>query len=949
MKANFNLRFARFRLDGTTRSRDDGAVVDAVRHIATLIGRWAGGLILLLALYGGAAENFTLRVWQVRDGLPQNQVTAITQTPDGYLWFGTLNGLARFDGIAFRVFDHTNTEGMESSRVEGLRLDEQGRLWVDLEGGRSGYFGERGFQEDSGARRDDESRRTGSVDATAVSAKGGLWIAGNRRLLRFVDGEIVEDYGPYSFAPPLRVTAMLEDREGWLWLGTDGDGVLSYSGTNSADEFRAAEGMPDNRVRCLFEDRDGNVWAGTDGGGVVRFRPRLFQSPSGSSELIETRVNSVAVDGTDDIWVGTEQSGLHVWNGTQLMAVLPEEQNRIVTLLSDTAGMTVWVGTDGQGLFQVKRKDMESLSLTREEILGFQEKRVQALLQDRAGVIWVGTPKGLFRVDDGRMKWSDQGDVRCLAQSTDGSIWVGLHGGGLVRLLGDEVRKFDRENGLADNYVWSLLADEDGVLWVGTFGGGLCRFHEGRLQTLGVRHGLPDKVISTILKDRKGDLWLGSQRGVFRVRRTELDQFFAGEKSRIGISVFDADDGLVSPECVGGHQPNGVTARAGELIFATMKGVAMIDPVRLSGGSIPPPVVIESVLLNDATVFEALPGRPESGQLERAIQVGPGRARIGIKYAGMDFAKPDKVTYRHRLAGRDDDWVEAGGRRTAIFDGLEPGDYRFEVIAARADGTASSVPATVAFRVVPFFWQTLWFRIVAALGAAGLVGWIVRMVSLRRLRSRMERLERELAVQNERTRIANDMHDDLGARLTRLAFLSDLAVRDTDSAEGDDRLGQLGDAARETAASLDELVWTVNPKNDRLDRLIQYMTGQTREFCEAAGLQCRINAPTEIPDVEVNGDFRHNLLLVVKEAMNNTAKHAHAESVELQIHITDGRIEISVGDDGCGFDVDAKAHAGNGLGNYVDRIQALNGTVELCSRSSEGTRLDISVPLPPFR
>jgi len=897
---------------------------------------WLACLLLLMSSAGWAAENFTLRVWQVRDGLPQNQVTDIAQTADGYLWFATLNGLARFDGVQFRVFDHTNTEGMESSRVEGVRVENGDKLLVELEGGLSGFFGEQGFE--IGAAQELESLGE-QVDATAASAKGGRWIAGERQLRRFVDDQVAEDYGPYPFIPPLRVTAMLEDRSGRLWLATDGDGVFCYFGRNRADEFRGPEGMPENRVRCLFEDRDGNVWAGTDGGGVVRFRPRLFKSPAGTSEPVVGRVNSVAVDGTDDVWVGTEEAGLHIWDGAKLVAALPEELNRIVTILAEENGLRVLVGTDGQGLFRVKRQGTESLELSFGEIPGFRTKRIQALLRDRAGVIWVGMPTGLAEVHDDRVEWIDLGDVRCLAQTKDGAICVGLHGGGLARMHGSDFQRFDRESGLPDDYVWSLLADDDGGLWIGTFGGGLVRFHGGEFKTLGVRHGLPDKVVSTLLMDLQRDLWLGSQRGVVHLGRGELDAFFAGKKSRIGYRLYDVDDGLDSAECVGGHQPNGVTAHTGELIFATLKGAVMIVPQDLQAVSAPPPVLIQSIQLDDDLVFESLPGRPESGDRAGPILAGPGRVRIGIDYAGMDFAKPDKVTYRHRLIGRGEEWLEVGGQRRVIFDDLSPGDYRFEVMAVKADGTTSIDPAEVSFSVLPFFWQTTWFRLLAILGTAGLIGWIVRVVSLRRVKMQMEKLEQELAVQNERTRIANDLHDDLGARLTQLAFLSDLAQRDTD------QLNELGDAARDTAASLDELVWTVNPKNDRLDRLVRFLVDQARGYCEATGLRCEVVQPASVPDLEVSGGFRHNLFMVVKEALNNTAKHAQATRVELKLQIGNGRLDMSIRDDGSGFDQEAKADSGNGLGNYVDRIAALRGTVKLSSEPGKGTRLEISVPL----
>ena len=313
----------------------------------------------------------------------------------------------------------------------------------------------------------------------------------------------------------------------------------------------------------------------------------------------------------------------------------------------------------------------------------------------------------------------------------------------------------------------------------------------------------------------------------------------------------------------------------------------------------------------------------------------------------MSFYAPENVQFRYRLEGVDKDWIEAGTQRSVAYSRLPAGNYHFHVIASNRDGVWNEKGAGLAFMVLPFFWETLTFRL-TALGAFTLcVILMVRYVSFRRLRLRLQQAEKQAALYKERARIAKDIHDDLGANLTQIALLSELVRQDsTPPSKTDVHTQKISATARQAIKSLDEIVWAVNPRNDTLAQLMDY-TGQfALDYLESAEIRCRLDFPDQIPELQIPTNVRHNLFLVVKEALNNVVKHARADEVWLRLATTVEALQIEIEDNGCGFGRTSDSPGADGLRNMRQRMKEIGGECRIESRIGSGTKIIIEFPWP---
>ena len=406
--------------------------------------------------------------------------------------------------------------------------------------------------------------------------------------------------------------------------------------------------------------------------------------------------------------------------------------------------------------------------------------------------------------------------------------------------------------------------------------------------------------------------------------------------------------GLARWKCSGGFEPAGCQTPDGKLWFPTSRGLAVLDPNKVKINPIPPPVLIEAVLVDGEPISLSAPG---VSPLEE-LKISPGKQRFEFRYTALSLVAPEKVRFKYRLDGLEPDWMEGGTQRAAYYSYLKPGDYTFHVIACNNDGIWNDVGATLALKVMPHFWQTWWFSIGAALAGAGFVGGAARYVTRRRLRRKMERLERQRALEKERARIAKDIHDDLGASLTRITLLSQSGraeLEDPHQAASD--LDQIYHTARELTRAMDEIVWAVSPQHDTLDSLITYLGKFAQDFLSVANIRCRLDMPMQLPAWPLTAEVRHNLFLAVKEALHNVLKHASATTVRLSLTITDSSFALVVNDNGKGFNPLAatpaqpgpgdhsRLSAGNGLVNMKKRLEEIGGIFELRSAPGEGTNL----------
>jgi ligand-binding sensor domain-containing protein/signal transduction histidine kinase len=934
--------------------------------------------------------DWLIRGWQTEHGLPQNSVTALLQTRDGYLWAGTFNGLARFDGLRFVVFDAAQTGSLKTGRVTCLFEDAAGTLWVGEESGDlarcdggqwtavpvpAGWPGGeiRAIEADADGAlwllhrtglllrlhdgRIIPAARPGSYDAEAAlvrdaagafwllrdrrlaevrdgvlmpwtapdlapetpvvaiapSLRGGLWIVMEDRVRRWQSGGWQEDRGAVSWRSEDYVSTMRELASGDLVIGLMRSGLRWYREGVPPESLRLADGLAHEWVRRVIEDREGNLWVGT-AGGLNRLQPR--RAAMAAHDWQGTQVRAVAADAAGGLWVGTEGAGLHYLPaggpaGAARAPGIPEPF--IWSALADRHGR-VWAGTWGLGLF--RRGDDGAFAPA--PAWPVEAKIVTALYETPEGVLWAGTDQGLLRLDGDT--WTRLGDspghVRTIVQDAAGAVWCGLSGGGLVRLQTGKTTVFRRADGLQSDFVWALFAEPDGTLWIGTFGGGLARWKDGQFRRITTAQGLPSNVICHLADDGAA-FWISSYAGIFRVSKEALRRCADGVDATVDVLVISTSDGLATPECSGGFQPAGARTPDGHLWFPTAKGLAVIDPARITPRTLPPPVIIECALVDDRSLLPS-----------RALVVPPGGHRVAFQYTGLSFAAPERVRFRHRLVELDRDWVEAGARRAATYDYLPPGRYQFQVLANNGDGVWSTQPASVSFVVQPRFWQTWWFR-VAAVAALALL-----LASAYRLRMRQLR-----EIQRVRFRIARDLHDEIGANLGTIALLSQIAEEQPAAAPP----GDLRRLAVRTVGMLKEIVWLTNPAHDRLSELLPRLRETAREMLP--GIACEFVADDVPEEMLLPPSWRHHLLPILKEALHNAAHHAHPAHVRIVLQAGRRHLDLRVEDDGCGFDP-ANVVPGDGLLNLQRRAADMRATLEIESRPDAGTTIHLHAAIP---
>ena len=811
--------------------------------------------------------------WTTANGLPQNSVTAIAQTRDGYLWLGTFGGLTRFDGVRFASSLEAGAPELGAARILALREDRQGALWIGTE--------ERGVARLQAGRLDifgtAEGLPSPLVWALLEDSRGTIWAGTSRGLSRFEGGRFVAEPMPAELGETPLVVSLAEDSSGRLWIGTflglalrsqsgevrmahqalgpalmvhalvpesdgsiwvrtpgalsrfqrgtrlqelpdpippgavtapvvrDHDGNLWFAGHGLArldgerlETLQVEDGLPEGRIRTLYEDREGGLWVGFDGGGLLRLRDANIVAWNGRDGLPQS-VLPVTEDAAGTLWVGGSCGGLLRREGDRFHEVMREDGASFgcVAALAGTRDGALWVATDR--LFRVTANDERSFGAAD----GLPAGTLQALFEDREGALWVGLRGGLARWREGKFETFGRrdglelDDVRILEQDREGALWIGAFGG-VSRYAQGRFESWGPEDGMPNAAVRSIWQAGDGAIWAGTYGAGIVRLAGGELRRFGPHDGFSDAVVSRILEDRQGDLWLSGLRGLSRLPRGQLEELGSGRRDQVTPTVYGLADGMPTVECNGGGQPAGWLARDGRLLFPTVAGIAVVDPSRMRRNALAPPVHIEATLVNR---------RPVSPQALAALPAG--RTEIEIRYTGLSFSAPDRVRFRYLLEGYDADWVEAGTRRTAFYTNVPPGKYRFVVRAANGDGVWNETGASLPVALAPAFHQTAWFPLLVAgsLGAAGAgaVSWRLRHLRRRKreLESLIDERTHELLELNTHLeqRVAENTVEIRATRDMALFALARLAeLRDSTTAEHLERIGaysrRLAEAAR---------------------------------------------------------------------------------------------------------------------------------------------------------
>jgi signal transduction histidine kinase len=682
-------------------------------------------------------------------------------------------------------------------------------------------------------------------------------------------------------------------------------------------------------------------------------RDRRFQV-IGLSEGIFTRPALSVCEGSDGaVWIGTGGGGLCRWSGGEMTCFAVGHSG------ADDFVFSMWPRPDGGLWLSAREEDLLAFKNGAVGPAPWEAHGVKSILADHSGRVWIGTKTGLSWWQPAARRAFGPADglpltaVRALAEGPDGTVWCGNDDGALYRCESNHLQAFRPEDGLAGQQILSLLTDSNGVVWAGTFRGGLLRFQNGQFKHIWATQGLYADVIGQILQDRQQRLWLGTDRGLFCVPKSSLNACAEGTAKSVDYVTYGRLDGLPTLEFADGYQPGCWAGRDGRLWFATVKGVVSVQPDEVSAHAAPAPVVIEEVGADG----ELLP--LHAGDLV----IPPGHKQFEFRFTALTFDAPDKTRFRYQLEGFDPDWVDADTRRTAHYGALAPNHYRFHVAACNSAGIWNEKGAALAFTVQPHFYQTWWFLAAASAGILGGGAGLARLAVARKYRRKLARLEQQHAIERDRARIAQDIHDDLGAGLTQITLLSELARREPGDPGA--QLERISRAARQLTRAMDEIVWAVDPQHDTLNGLMDYVSAFAEDFLRVAGIRCRMDLPSVLPARRIEAELRYNLFLAVKEALNNVVKHAYATEVWLRLRVEGSGFTLMVEDNGrgChsigngngnvngnGSHVKSEAGqdrlaAGLGLPNLKKRLRAVGGRCTMHSAPGQGTRIEMAIHL----
>ena len=966
-----------------------------------------------------ALGRYQQYVWQDQHGLPQNSANAITRTRDGYLWVGTFEGAARFDGVRFTVFDSSNTPALRAShQVTALCEDRAGNLWLGTNGGgviryRDGHFqafataeglasvnvralledraGNLWISTDKGLHRWHDGRFTvfdvknglphEQVWGLTEDRDGNLWAGTGAGVVRFANGQFTV-YAAKEGLPPFPVYALLADRAGRLWVGSNGGGLYQLIGNRLVARATYSTG---NRIRALYEDRDGGIWVGTQSGGLSLIEGNHVTPYSTREGFPGDSAIAFYQDPEGDLWVGTRDVGLCQLRAGRFRVYSTQDglpHNNIAAIFADSLGR-VWVGTSGGiGRWQdgvitgfTARDGLNGGTITEDsagniwasaqrKLLRYRDGRftpfpmqngppanssVSELLGDRAGNLWIGLfGDGLRLYRDGRFTTYTMANglvdnyVINLYEDRAGGIWIGTLNG-MSRWQNGRFTNWTTDDGLSSNRPLSFYEDRQGSMWIGTSGGGLNRFKEGKFVAITRNDGLYDNLAFQILSDTEddsGSLWMSSNRGIYRASLRELNDFADGRIHTVNSYDYGVSDGMLSRECNEGG-PGGCKTRDGRLWFSTVRGVVVVDP-RVNE-SAAPRVAIEAASIDKQPVATEL--------FQTAITLDPNQENLEIQYTAFNWSRPQHVRFKYQLSGFNHDWVEAGGRRTAYYSHLPPGNYVFKVIADNGEGVWNTAGQSLRIRVLPPFYRTWWFVTLALLALFGAVfgGFRYRVNQLEQRQAAQQAFAQQLieSQEAERKRIAAELHDSLGQQLLVIKnwAMIGLGLNENGNREP---LDQISATASQAIDEVRQVIYDLRPY--QLDKI--GLSNTLRFMIEKVATASGIAFTVEIG--EIDDLFSHNaqvvLYRIVQEGINNIVKHSRATAARIALARAGQRLSVVIEDNGRGFghspaEISLPPAAGLGLTSLRERVQMLGGQATIHSEFGSGTKIEIMIAL----
>lgn len=891
-------------------------------------------------------DGVEFKKWYEEDGLPNNRVNALRQTGDGKIWLGTDAGLAYIENDSIHspaVFD-----SIGEAVVLSLYEDGEEALWIATEGSglwkydRTGQFVNISHQ---------FGYRNMKARAVTEGAGGLIWIGTSEGLFSF-NGTSFKKYRSDEGIPEISINEMKIGPEEELWMATEA-GLIKKTGDES-QTFHTDAGLNDCRLHSLSFSPEGGVWVGSESGASY-FDGESFQNYTSANGLNAVIVYETMVDREGNVWLGTLGGGANIFLGDLFQNYDVDSglaNNVIVGFEEDHLG-NIWIATYGGGIHRYDGTGFEEFN----EQDGLVDDKVYVIKEDSQNRLWIGTRTGISIFENGEFRTIPDRVfpfkiIRAIHENEEtGDFWIGTYNSGVIRFDGEEYEQFDTNSGLLNNTVMNIKQDDQGRMIFATYGGAAI-FENGIFRHLTIADGLPNNGVIHVNIDNEGTLWfstfsglasydgdtmrsistdsqsstisyftlqdasdrywVGTNRGLYLFRP---NQFFTAE-SRVerikSFKLFDRNQGLVSNELNAGGS---LVASDRSIWLGSVEGLSHFFPDRVKSNTVPPGIEFEEVLMSGKAQHEFT--HSEFSHDQNFLQ---------LSFTGLSFESPNQILYEYRLSGLEDEW-QTTRERTVRYTSLPPNSYTFRIRAYNADGVRSTEEARFSFVIHPPVWQQWWFLALLTLAVIGLILFYYRHFKARK----------QIDIERMRVQIASDLHDDVGSSLTELALQTDFLQAGEISDELRDTLKQLGDQSRKIVSSLDDIVWSIDARNDTAGDMTDRMQDYVNQVFTGGIPAVHYHFENLEMDNHLPVNVKENIYLIFKESVNNIAKHSNADRVDITFAYDGKDFRLKIVDNGSSSN--GKRKSGQGLRNIQLRSGRIGADVDI--KNSDGFTVDI--------
>lgn len=933
-------------------------------------------ILLLVCAAAARAQVYPFRTYSIEDGLSESVVNAVAQDHEGYLWLGTGYGLNRFNGIEFQSYfeDH----GLRNSKIHALYEDSQHRLWVGTARGVNYWkddslytdaaysvldgmvitdiyedsHGDLWFATDNSGvwvfNREGEGEhysmshglRSRNIRSILETDGNMMWFATERGLSGLRFGNIT-NYDTRHGLPSANIQVLAKDYSGRLWAGTD-RGVVKFE-DGSFTVYGQEQGLNNLNVHTLTFDDTGRLWAGTENG-VSLLENGRFKNFTTANGLSNSIIYSAVNDREGNLWFGTFGGGVNLFLGDYFENFTTETglSNNVVTSFTESDNGILWIGTYGGGINIYGDSTFSAIGTGQ----GLKDDKVYTLTYDSQKRIWAGLHNGLAVISEGSIRNIPQHEfpwqkVRNVYEAQNGMFWISTYGEGLIRYDGSRYRQFTTGDGLADNTVLGTTEDTAGNIWIATYGG-VSRYNGTKFENFTIQDGLPNNAVMTIMRDHQNRIWVSTFGGIawyssgrfnsitvddglpnrvcYFIEQTEDGAFWIGTND--GLTKFDAvkfnseipaeraeafqvlsrEQGLISDEMNLGAVYSDAD---GHLWVGSVEGMSHFFPAKYQGSRLAPPVKIEEVVVS-GLVFK---NRSD-------LKLNYDQNFVEIHFSGINYAAPNRVLYEFKMEGIDPVWQQTTDR-FAKYPSMPAGEYTFNVLARNTNGAWSNEVTRLNFRIYAPFWQQWWFRILLVLIVLGII-WLIY---------NNYKTGKQVDIERMRVRIASDLHDDVGASLTEIALQSDFLQALDTSPELKKSLSSIGAQSRRIVNSLDDIVWSIDSRNDTLGDLTDRMQDYILNVLAPKNFNVEYDFEALKMQHKLSVVLKENLYLIFKEAVNNITKYSNGDLVRITMQTDGNNFTFTIHDNGTTGPGSKKS--GHGLRNMKMRAARIRAGVDI--------------------